>query len=600
MTDIRADIPDKYKWDLSAIYENEELFYDDIKKAEQMIEDFAAHEKKMLSSANDLYLCLVDYHDTDRVLTKLYEYAARNFDLDISNNKYQAMTQRVLDLYKKFGAVSYFVTPAIISLDPSTLDAWFSDHQDLSKFRREIEREFRYKPHTLSEEGERIVSQMQKCLGSHDDIYSIFKNSDMTHGKIKDEEGKMVELSDANYVAYLMSEDRSVRRRAFKTMYKSYETFKNTFATVFGAHVKEKTTLASLRSYADSLTASTFYDEVTPEIYKNLIDTVSKNLDPLFKYYKMKGKALGLSRVHMYDLYVPLVSECEREYSYEEAVEEVLSSLSVLGDEYVNILSDGIKNKGWIDVYPSKAKRSGAYSAGCYDTQPYILLNYMGKFDDVSTLAHEAGHSMHSYYSRTSNAPHESEYTIFVAEVASTVNELLLSYKRLRESKSDFEKMAVLNHLMETYKGTLYRQTMFAEFEMMMHSEVERGTPLTAEFISAKYYDTVKKYFSNSVVCDHEISYEWMRIPHFYYNFYVYKYATCISAASAIVRKIESGGEKYIKKYIKFLSAGGSMSPIESLLICDIDLREPSVIDDAISIFSETVEAFDSLYNKNK
>ncbi len=600
MTDIRSDIPQKYKWDLSAIYKSEEDFSLDMKKAEEMTERFSLHEKDMISSPECLYSTFADYYGIVRLIEKLYQYASRNFDVDMSQNKYQSMSAKVIDLFSRLGEVSFFLTPYLLKLDRETLDKWFSEYPKLEYYRRTIEQEFRYKEHTLSDEGERIYSQLRKCMGTHDDIYGIFKNSDMKLGKIKDEDGNRVELTDANYVAFLMSENRAVRRSAFRQMYKSYEQYKNTFATIINGFVKEKVTVAELRSFPDSITASTFSDEVTPDICKNLMDTVEANLEPLFEYYRAKREMLGLSTLHMYDLYVPLVGEFEREYTYEEAVETVLDTVGVLGEEYRDILCDGIKNKGWVDVYPNKAKRGGAYSSGCYDTEPYILTNFMGKFDDVSTLAHEAGHSMHSFLSRRACEPHESDYTIFVAEVASTVNELLLSSKRLREASSDTERLSVLNHLMETYKGTLYRQTMFSRFEARIHELVEAGEPLTADLVCEEYYSIVKKYFGNFVVCDRQIAYEWMRIPHFYYNFYVYKYATCICAASAIVKRIENEGAEYVKKYIDFLCCGGSKSPIDSLLVAEIDLRKPEVITDAIGMFADTVAQFKEICKRNK
>ena len=600
MTDIRENIDPKYKWDLTAIYKSEDDFELDMKKAEELIRAVGLHESDMISSAECLYNTFADYFAADRLLEKLYQYAARSFDVDTSQNKYQGMSARVLDTYNKLGAASFFLTPYLLKLDRKVLDRWVEEYPKLEYYRRAIETEFRYKEHTLSEEGERICSQLRKCMGTHDDIYSIFKNSDMRLGKVKGEDGKRVELTDSNYIAFLMSSDRTVRRSAFRTMYKSYEQYKNTFATIINGFVKEKTTVAELRGFADSITASTFADEVTPDICNNLMDTVENNLEPLFEYYRLKRDTLGLDTLHMYDLYVPLVSELEREYTYEEAVEIVLDTVGALGEEYRGILEDGIKHKGWVDVYPNKAKRGGAYSSGCYDTEPYILTNFIGRFDDVSTLAHEAGHSMHSYYSRHANEPHESSYTIFVAEVASTVNELLLCSKRLREAESDAEKLSVLNHLMEVYKGTLYRQTMFSRFEARIHALCEEGQPLTAELVCDEYYAIVKKYFGDAVVCDREIAYEWMRIPHFYYNFYVYKYATCICAASAIVKRIECEGVEYVKKYIDFLSCGGAKSPIDSLLKAEIDLRDPEVITDAIGMFADRVAEFKEILKRLK
>ena len=387
-----------------------------------------------------------------------------------------------------------------------------------------------------------------------------------------------------------------MRRAAFKKLYATYKQFGNTFASLLGNTVKERTTLAKIRGFKSSLEASTFNDEVTPVIYNSLIDAVNRNMQVIYDYFNLKKEVLGLPALHMYDLYTPLIPDCTKEYSFDEAVETVIDTVRILGDEYADTLEDGIKNKSWVDVYPTKGKRGGAYSAGCYDTQPYILLNYNEKIDDVSTLAHEAGHSMHSYYSCKNNTPQESSYTIFVAEVASTVNELLFCHKKLRESNSREEKLSILNQLMETYKGTLYRQTMFAEFERDIHALTEKGETLTREVMCDVYYKIIKKYFGNSVVCDKEIACEWMRIPHFYRSFYVYKYATCISAASAIARRIETEGEEYIGKYLEFLSCGGRISPLDSLKVAGIDMSDPAVVEAAIADFKEAIETFKEIY----
>ena len=397
-----------------------------------------------------------------------------------------------------------------------------------------------------------------------------------------------------------MSQDRRVRKAAFDCTYKTYEQFANTFATMYEGRIKEATTNAKIRNFANSITASTFGDEVTPVIYNNLINSVRAGLPVLYDYYDLKKEVLGLQRLHLYDIYAPLMGEIDTEYTYEEAVEEVLKTVEVFGDEYASNLRAGLCEKGWVDVYPCRGKRGGAFSSGAPGTEPYILLNYTNKLDDVSTLAHEAGHSMHTWFSTNYNEPHNSNYTIFVAEVASTVNELLMAHRMLEACQSDDEKLYILNQLMETYKGTLYRQTMFAEFERDMHAKCEKGIPLTAATINQHYYKLVKKYFGPRVACDKQIAYEWMRIPHFYTCFYVYKYATCISAASAIVKRIETEGESYINQYIDFLKCGGSKSPLDSLLVAGIDMTKPEVVNSAIEDFAATIKQFKEIYNKKK
>ena len=596
----RKDIPAKYKWDLSVIYADEAAFYADYSKVEKLMKDFPRHEKTMTKSAEGLYNALRAMCDVEEIIEKLWSYANLNFSVDSSNNAYQALNAKVRSLAVRAGAASWFVSPRLLSLDTELVEKWFAEYPALETFRRSIETTMRTKPHMLSDECEQLMSKLQDGFGTHGDIRSIFANSDLRFGKIRNEEGKLTELTDTNYVTFLMSKNRRVRQAAFRKIYETYAQFGNTFATTFNAMVRERGTLAKVRGYKDSITASTFRDEVTPEIYNNLINSVHTGLPALYDYYALKAEVLGVQKLHLYDVYAPLIGELDRVYSYEEAVDEVLKTVEIYGDEYYNALREGLLEKGWVDVYPSRGKRGGAFSAGTPFTEPYILLNYTDTLDDVSTLAHEAGHSMHSWFSTHYNEPHNSNYTIFVAEVASTVNELLLFHRKLRECTDDNEKLYILNQLMETYKGTLYRQTMFAEFERDMHAMSEKGTPLTADVINKHYYKLVKKYFGRDVAVDKQIAMEWMRIPHFYSSFYVYKYATCISAASAIVKRIENEGEEYVGQYIDFLKCGGSKSPLDSLLVAGIDMRDPSVVNGAIEDFKSAVEEFRAIYNKTK
>ena len=596
----RKDIDKKYKWDLSAIYANEDAFYADFSKAEKLIEEFPKYEKTMLSGAEELYAALRARADIELIIDTLWNYTFLSFATDTSDNKSQAANAKVRSLAVKCDAATWFVSPYLIRLDSETIESWLREYPKLESFRRVIEKELQRKPYTLSDECEALMSKLGDVFGTHSSVRSIFANADLAFGKIKNSEGKSVQLTDANYVTFLMGGDRRVRRSAFKTVYKTYGQFANTFATMYDAAVRESCTLAAAKGFANAITASTFGDEVTPEIYNNLIDSVNRGLPALYDYYALKKEVLGLSELHLYDIYAPLIGSLDRTYPYEEAVDEVLEAVKIYGDEYYSVLKAGLTERGWVDVYPTKGKRGGAFSAGGPTTEPYILLNYTETLNDVSTLAHEAGHSMHSYFSTHFNEPHNSQYTIFVAEVASTVNELLLSHKKLRECESDDEKLYILNQLMETYKGTLFRQTMFAEFERDMHARCESGEPLTASSVNEYYYDLVKRYFGDGVVCDKEIAYEWMRIPHFYRNFYVYKYATCISAASAIVKRIENEGESYVNKYIDFLKCGGSRSPLDSLLVAGIDMRDPEVIGGAIEDFSSAVKQFREIYANKK
>ncbi len=596
MTQERNNIEARYKWDLSKIYETEENFLADITETQKLIAEFPKHERTMTESAEALFGALNDLQKIERKIEKLFCYAHLIYTTDTSNNSAQARVSKVRSLANSASSASWFVGPALVRLDAESAESWYSELPALRTYERIIGKALAEKPYTLSDECEKLVSGMGDMLDSHDSIRGVFANSDLQFGSIKDENGKKVQLTGSNYIVYMMSADRRVRQSAFRTLYKTYEQFGNTFAGLYCAHVKEDTTLAKIRGYKSSLDASTFRDEVTPRIYDNLIKSVRSALPVIHDYYDMKRDALGVDKFHLYDAYAPLVSESEKKYSYEEAVEEVIRTVQIFGEEYHSTLRSGLGERGWVDVYPTRGKQSGAFSSGCPETEPYILLNYTGSYNDMSTLAHEAGHSMHSYFSRKYNPAHLSSYRIFVAEVASTVNELLLAHRKLAESESREEKLSILDGLMETYKGTLYRQTMFAEFERWAHKETEKGTPLTAELMCAKYKRLVRDYFGKNVAIDKQISYEWMRIPHFFSSFYVYKYATCISAASAIVKRIETEGESYVKQYIDFLKCGDTKSPVDSLLVAGIDMTDPGVIGGAIEDFSQCIKQFRELY----
>ena len=413
----RKDIDSKYKWDLTKIYPTEESFKADFAEVEAIIKNYPTHEKEMCKSAKGLLAALNDEARIDYIISKLWTYAHLHFATDNANNLHQARVGRVRSLAIAASSASWFVSPYILRLDEKTVEEWFKEEPALETYRRLIYMVMRQKPHTLSDECEKLMANMGEALGSHSEIRGIFANADLQFGKIRDENGKLFQLTDINYVPTLMKPERNVRRAAFNCLYKTYGQFGNTFATMYEGYVKERKTLSKLNNFKSSLEASTFHDEVTPVIYNNLIKSVRKSLPVIHDYYELKREVLGLEKLHLYDVYAPLIGECESKYSYEEAVEEVLETVKIFGEEYHTTLTEGLKERGWVDVYPSKGKRGGAYSSGCPATEPYILLNYTETFDDVSTLAHEAGHSMHSYFSRKYNEPHNSDYTIFVAEV---------------------------------------------------------------------------------------------------------------------------------------------------------------------------------------
>ena len=583
----RKDIPAKYKWDLSVIYADEKAFYDDYAKVEKMVKEFPKHEKTMTKSAEGLYNVLRADCDIEAIIEKLWSYASLNFSVDSTNNSFQALNAKVRALAVQAGAASWFVSPRILALDTEVVEGWFKEYPALETFRRTIHSIMRMKPHMLSDECEQLVSKLQDGFGTHSEIRSIFANSDLRFGKIRNEQGKLVELTDTNYVPFLMSNDRRVRQAAFRKLYETYAQFGNTFATTFNAMVREKGTLARVRGYKNSITASTFRDEVTPEIYNNLINSVHTGLPALYDYYDLKREVLGVQKLHLYDVYAPLIGELERVYSYEEAVDEVLKTVEVYGDEYYNALKAGLTEKGWVDVYPSRGKRGGAFSAGTPVTEPYILLNYTETLDDVSTLAHEAGHSMHSWFSTHYNEPHNSNYTIFVAEVASTVNEVLLTKYLLKTETDKARRAYVLNHFLEGFRTTVFRQTLFAEFERRAHDMHKAGTPLTADSLNALYRELNLLYYSGVDVAElHSI--EWARIPHFYRAYYVYQYATGFCSAVAIAQEIVDTGDA--SRYLSFLKTGGSDYPIEELKITGIDLTSPDAVRRALAVFGKSVD----------
>lgn len=590
----RDKINDKYKWDLDVIYSSNEDFYKDYNIVKDKINKFKEYENDIIDNGNILLSILKDSYDIERMIDKLYSYTSLKSDLDTSVNENEALCEEVSNLYSLYSEYSYFVIPNILKNDYSDIEKFISEVEELGKYERILKKMFRYKEHTLDDSEEKLLSSMSKMFSNNGKTYELLKDSDMTLGNIKDEDGNEVELTDSNYGVYIESKNRDVRKDTFFTLYDSYKKYKNTIASLLTGEIKENSVYAKVKKYNSSLEASLFGDEIDKEVYLNLIDTVNKNMDVVYKYYDLKKEELGIEDFHIYDTYVSLDTSSDKKYEFDDALKVVMKVLKIFGEDYVNVLKKGIKDR-WIDVYPTKNKRTGGYSGGCYDTYPYILLNYLDRYNDMSTLIHEIGHSMHSYYSREFNDYEYSNYTIFVAEVASTVNELLLAYHILNNTDDVNEKKYILEKLMSLFKSTIYRQTMFAEFELDLYSKIDNDEVLTADKISDIYLNLVKKYFGDGVVIDEDIKYEWIRIPHFYYNFYVYKYATGLSAACHIVNDILSGREHAVENYLEFLKCGSSKSPLESLLVAGVDLTKKEVVESAINMFDDVIEQYKEL-----
>ena len=593
---LRCEIEDKYKWDLTKIYKDEKEWQKDFDDVKEKILKVLEYKDSFLSNGKKLYEYLKYDEEVSRKLEKIYYYAHLNYDADTLDEKYKVMTNKVSDLFTKYNELSSFVVPEILKLDEEKLNTFYKEEEKLEDYRFSIENIYRFKNHTLDEEKEKMLSNLSKCLSNPEETYEALTDSDFEYDYITDEKGNKVKFNESNYSLFIKSKDRSVRKRAFEMLHNKYKKYIRTITSTYKGEVENNVVLAKIRNYDSAISASLYSDNVPVDIYNNLIKVVNDNMNVLYDYYDLKKEILSLDRLHMYDTYVEIINKIDKKYSFDEAKEIVIDALSVLGDKYVKNLKKAFDEK-WIDIYHSKGKRSGAYSSGNFDVNPYVLLNFEGTLNDVSTLAHELGHSMHTYLSCKNNPYQYSSYEIFVAEVASTVNELLLANYMLKNSKNKDEKLAIINHILDLYKATLYRQTMFAEFEKETHKLREKGEVLTSELLSNTYYNLVKKYFGKDCVIDQQIKYEWARIPHFYYNFYVYKYATGISAASYIVDGILNNKEGALENYINFLKTGGSMYPLDELKIAGVNLNSKSVILSAIKTFEKYLKEFKDIYN---
>ncbi|MDE6657186.1 MAG: oligoendopeptidase F, partial [Oscillospiraceae bacterium] len=580
---LRNEIAEKDKWDLSTIYSSLKDWEQAFQSAQEQLAVFSELEKNMLHTPEDLYQTVKNIFEIGEQVNRIYTFASLKYSEDTTNQENKRLIGQAQNLVTAYSEKTAFFDTTLLELQPELLEKFLQAHSSLQEYEILLRNIYRYQPHTLSKSEEKLLAMFQKERETASDVYQTLTDSDMKFGCITDENGNSVELTDTNYMLYIRSENREVRKSAFQKLYASYKQYQNTIAGLYSGQLEVEKTMAKIKKFDSALEMSLFADFVTPEIYDNIIQSVSGHLDILFKYYKLKKKVLNLDEMHIYDIYLPMISGSQKKYSYEEAVQEVLSAVKIFGNDYVEILKQGYADR-WVDVYPNKGKTGGAFSGGCATTNPFILLNFLGLEEDVSTLAHESGHSMHSYFTRKYNPLQYADYTIFVAEVPSTVNELVLAYYKLEHSENREEKLSVLNHLLELYKGTIYRQIMFAEFEKITHELSEQGEILTADLLNQKYYALNQKYFGNEVILDEEIALEWARIPHFYYNFYVYKYAIGLTAASHIVKRIRNHEPNALEDYFAFLKTGSKKNPIESLKIAGVDMTKTDAFDSAVEI----------------
>lgn len=590
----REEVKDVDKWDIESVYKSLDEYNKDYNVVKDNISTLGKMQDTFLNNSTSFKEFLLIDSKTSRLIAKLYTYATRKYDEDTGNSTYQELYGKINNLYQSYNEATSFVVPMILEQDKDTIMGYLDKEKELSSFRHQILDILRYKEHTLSKEEEHIITAFSKVLDSSSDTADFLMDTDMKFGTIKDEKGREVELTSSNYSTFIGSKNREVRKEAFINYHKVYGNFKNTLTSTLASTCEALSVSSKLKKYNSSMEASLFDDFIPTKLYDNLIKVVHNNLPSLYKYFDVKKKILELDEFHLYDGYVNTIKNIDKKYTFDEGEKLVKNALSPLGDEYIRELNKAF-SEGYIDKYPNLNKRSGAYSSGSYDTKPFVLLNYTNEYDDVSTLAHELGHSMHTYFSNHYNDYETSIYPIFLAEIASTVNELLLSYYMEDNAKTKDEKLFILNERLDFFKATIFRQTMFAEFEKYIHELTDKGEVLTSDGICNYYYELNKLYFGHNVIVDDEVRYEILRIPHLYSPFYLYKYATGLSIASYIVKNILNNTPNFKEKYLEFLKSGGRDYPLEVLKIIDIDLTDTKVFDEAMEMFKETLDKFISL-----
>lgn len=588
----RSEVPAENRWKLEDMFASEEQWDAEYKEVKALITSAASFQGK-LDSPDALKKCF-ELDDKLSLLTeRLYVYAHMRQDEDTAAPKYQALSSKAKKLGVEAGEALSFVTPEILALPDATLDQFIAD-PSLSDYTFTLTEMKREKAHVLSKAEEALLAQVSTIAQAPQTVFSMLNNADLKFPKVKNEEGKEAELTHGSYIQFLESPDREVRKNAFKAVYETYGKQKNTIAATLSANVNKNVFYSRVRKYPSVLEMSLYGDNIPKEVYTNLIDTIHESLPLMHRYMKLRQKLLGVDELHMYDLFAPLVDEYKLDITFDEAKKITKEGLKPLGEDYLSVLQEGY-DKGWIDVYENENKRSGAYSWGAYGTHPFVLLNHNDNLNSMFTLAHEMGHALHSYYSDTALKYRDAQYTIFLAEVASTTNEALLMDYLLNKSTDPKEKMYLLTYYADQFRTTVFRQTMFAEFEKIIHQRAEEGESLTPQDLSAIYYDLNVKYYGKDMVIDQDIEMEWARIPHFYNSFYVYKYATGFSAATSFAKQILEEGKPAVDRYLGFLKSGGSDYSINILSKAGVDMSSPEPIREAMSVFESVIEQMEQL-----
>ncbi len=589
----RGEIPVEYTWNTADIFSSDQAWEAEFRQTQELVQSLSAYQGRLAESAQTLYGYLTLCDQAVERTARLHQYASLRQDEDTRAAQYQTLAGRAVSLWVELNSATAFDTPELLKITPETLEEFYAGEPGLELYRRFFAVLQDKKEHTLSDGEEKLLAAAGEMAQAPDDIFSKFSNADLTFPDAEDGQGNRLPLSNASFVPYEMSEDRALRRSAYETYYDTLGQFQNTAAALLDAEAKKRRFFSSARRYASPLDAATASNRVPPAVYRNLVDTVNANLDKLHRYVRLRKKLLGVDELHMYDIYAPMVSGASKTIPFEEAKATVYDALAPMGEEYRAVIREAFENR-WIDVYENVGKRSGGYMCGAL-AHPFILLNYKDDLDGMFTLAHELGHAMHTYFSNRAQPPVYRDYVIFVAEVASTCNEALLMEHLLAKTADKTERAWLLNHFLEQFRGTLYRQTMFAEFELRMGELNAQGTPLTAELLCAEYKALNAKYFGPDMETDGRIALEWARIPHFYYNYYVYQYATGYSAAIALSRRILREGAPAVKDMLGFLSGGSSRDPIDLLRDAGVDMTSPRPIQDALDLFSSLLDEMEAI-----
>jgi oligoendopeptidase F len=590
----REEVPVELTWRLEDIFATDEEWKNEFKELQGDIPKIEEYQGKLASSANTLYEALTLQDELSNRLGKLYTYARMRNDQDTTNSFYQDLNAQAGSLLTKASSAMSYIVPEILAMDEGKIETFLEEKEELKLYEKVLNDIAKRRPHVLSQSEEELLAEAGEALSTGSQTFSMLNNADLTFPSIKNEEGEEVDVTHGRYSTFMESKDRRVRKDAFEAMYSTYGKFKNTFAATLSGNVKNDNFNAKVRNYDSARQAALSNNHIPEQVYDNLVSAVNERLPLLHRYVDLRKKVLGVDELHMYDIYTPLVTDVDMKVTYEQAQDYVLKSLDPLGEDYQSVVKEAFENR-WIDVEENKGKRSGAYSSGTYGTNPYILMNWQDDINNTFTLTHELGHSVHSYYTRKHQPFRYGNYSIFIAEVASTTNEALLNDYLVNHLDDEKEKMYILNHFLEGFRGTVFRQTMFAEFEHDIHVREQNGEALTADKLTEIYHALNEKYYGPSIVNDEEIGLEWARIPHFYMNYYVYQYATGYSAATSLAKQILQEGDTAVERYVNYLKAGNSDYPIEVLKQAGVDMTSKQPILDALDVFEERLNELEKL-----